>query len=93
MNTSNSTVPTRTATRALRCSECGEPAADAHFLPSIEHPQRVEFACDYHDPGGYDLPLEGASLGAELRGHVRATLNGQQALALLDARVAGEAHR
>ncbi len=35
----------------LLCRNCGKPATHAHFIPWREEPDRVELACDSHDPG------------------------------------------
>ncbi len=39
---------------SLLCRTCGAPATHAHFIPWIEEPDRVELACEVHEPGGDD---------------------------------------
>jgi excisionase family DNA binding protein len=39
---------------SLLCQTCGKLATHAHFIPWIEEPERVELACEVHEPGGDD---------------------------------------
>jgi hypothetical protein len=36
---------------------CSDKATHVHFLPYVVSCERVELACEKHDPGGYWLPL------------------------------------
>ncbi len=48
------TLPRVTSYQSLLCRTCGRLATHAHFIPWIEEPERVELACEVHEPGGDD---------------------------------------
>lgn len=55
--------PIRVRDGALMCSTCGMLADSIHLLPGPCPVERIEAACEAHDPGGYWLAL------ADLRRH------------------------